>query len=368
MRNNFHTSLAAISIACLAAPVLAQSAPMTYRDWSVTCNNIKTCMAYSASSTSEGVGRVRPRGMSDDVPEGWMTIERAAGPNSVARILISRPNLESTQIPADAELHLLDSNGRSVSTGVFAATMGDRSAIEIHPSVQGQFLSAARAASHVVFVVGGVKRPVFFVSLSGLVASGRNIDARQGRTNTQGALIDIGQISNSRVPVAPPLPIVIAQAFVARAASAPPASLISRRMTECDDFQTLSARNRTIESYRLNRTQILWSVACNMGAYNTWNRYYIQSPRDVIAPAKFIGSGIEDRREANSLVNTGVDPAKGLITAFSKARGVGDCGSDETYAWNGQAFVLATRIEMAPCGGIIADFWPSVVASRIVTR
>lgn len=366
-----HPLIAVLALLSLVLPIgyaAAQSAPLTYRDWSVTCNNIKTCMAYSVSSRSEGGLVSRPRGLSDDVQAGWMTIERAAGPTSTPRILLSRPDLSSNSIPSDAEIRLLDTSGRLVERGIFAATMGSTGAIEIAPSLNASFISVARGASHAVLVVGPVKRKVFFVSLSGLVASGRAIDAHQGRTGTTNALIDIGRRSASSVPAAAARPILTAQSFTKRAGVRPPAAVMALRTAACDDAERLDAGGTNIEAFNLDRGRILWSVPCGAGAYNMWNQLYIQAPRTGIVMAHFTGKPVGDSEEAIGIVNASINPAKGMITAFDKGRGLGDCGSAETYVWTGTDFALAELSEMVPCGGIISDFWPSVFTSSVVTR
>jgi Protein of unknown function (DUF1176) len=345
-----------------------QVSTQTYRDWSVTCNNVKRCMAYSTSTKSEGGLALRPRGASPDLSEGWMIIERAAGLNASAQILLSRPDLSSTSIAANSQIHLLGANGRVLPSGVFAATLGNRGAIQIAPSLNTTFLNVARTASHAVLVSGPVKRPVFFVSLSGLVASGRAIDAFQGRTNTAGALIDVGRRSNATVPAAPVLPVVTAIPFAKRTGVRPPAALLARRVADCDDGERFDPGGGNIEAFTLDRNRTLWSVPCGAGAYNTWNRFYIQPARGALVVALFTGKPVGDAEEAIGLMNASIDHAKGVITAFSKGRGLGDCGSAETYVWDGDVFQLAQLSEMVPCGGIISEFWPSVIESRVVVR
>lgn len=36
------------------------------------------------------------------------------------------------------------------------------------------------------------------------------------------------------------------------------------------------------------------------------------------------------------------DPSQGQLTIFSKARGIGDCGSFAAYGWTGEALALET--------------------------
>lgn len=349
-------------------PAQAQSAIQTFRDWSVVCNNVKTCMAFSTSSNSEGNLAVRPRGVSDDVSEGWMTIERPAGPNSVPTILLSRPDLAQARLPPDAQIQLVGGNGRPVARGTFAATLGSRGAIEIAPSVSSQFLIAARSATHAIFVTGPVKRKVFYVSLSGLVASGRNIDARQGRTGTTDALIDVGR-ARASINAAPTLPVLTALPFSLRPRAQPPAAIMNLRSRDCGDAERYDKGGTNIEAFNLNGGRTLWSVPCGAGAYNQWNQFYVQQPRAPIVSVSFTGRPQADGTEANvTIINPSINAAQGEIRAFYKGRGLGDCGSAETYVWTGNQFALAQMKEMLPCGGIVSDFWPSVVAHEVRLR
>jgi Protein of unknown function (DUF1176) len=367
MKINLKSVTLSLLLFGISQNVQAQSAPQAYRDWSVTCDNVRTCMAYSTSANSEGGLATRPRGLSEDVPEGWMTIERAAGPSSDVKILLSRPDLSTSRYPADMELRLLGPNGRVLPQGAFAATLGSRGTIEIAPSLSRQFLTAARGANHVILVVGPTKRPVFYVSLSGLVASGRAIDSRQGRTGTVNAMIDVGRRPATAVPAAPSVPTITAQAFKKKPFTRPPEALMQRRAAECDDAERLDAGGTNIESFDMGRGRVLWSVPCGAGAYNTWNRYYIAPPRGALMRASFLRQVAVEGADDINIVNANVTPANGTIKTFNKSRGLGDCGSSETYAWDGRDFVLAGSREMVPCGGIVSDFWPSTFTSRIVT-
>ena len=61
-------------------PVQAQSMPKDYRDWSVSCSNIKTCTAVSISGLNEMGVSTRPRGVRAETEMGWLWLELEAGP------------------------------------------------------------------------------------------------------------------------------------------------------------------------------------------------------------------------------------------------------------------------------------------------
>jgi Protein of unknown function (DUF1176) len=337
----------------------------TFRDWSVTCNNVKSCAAYSVSTNSEGGLVARPRGLSDSVAQGWMVIERDAGPTAMPIISLSRSDLENEGSEVNGKVQLVTADGRMIAGAQFGATVGRRGALVISSAQTATFLRLARRASHAIFINGQTGRAGFFVSLSGLVASGRSMDATQGRTNTRVATIDVGNVADSRVPAAPALPTVTARPFTARAGGSTMPAIMRARASDCDDAQRFDPGGTNIKAYALGGGKVLWAVPCGAGAYNTWDRFYIQTDRNTVTSDIFIGPPRSEDDDANSFVNASVDPAKGVITAFSKGRGLGDCGVAETWAWNGRAFEIAKRLEMIPCGGILADFWPSTFAATL---
>jgi Protein of unknown function (DUF1176) len=282
--------------------------------------------------------------------------------------LISRPDLDAAALPSRAMIHLVSGNGRGLAGGQFVAITGSNQAIEIPANQVSAFIRVARGASHAILVSGPNARPVFYISLSGLVASGRAMDAQQGRTGTLTALIDMGRRPASTVPPAPAKPVIVAQPFTPRARVAPPAALLRLRQSECDDSERYDPGATNITAYTLDRTRILWSVPCGAGAYNVWNRFYIQKPDRSLTPVSFTGLAPRDETDAYGPVNPSIDPQRGMVTAFSKGRGLGDCGTAETFAWSGQAFVLTSARAMLPCGGIISDFWPSLFTSLVQVK
>jgi hypothetical protein len=345
----------------------AQTATQSYRDWSVTCDNIKTCVAFSLSSQSEGGRGVRATGLSPDISDGWLMIERAAGPNTVAKVRLSAPSLAETPVLAGSFVRLLATDGSNIPMGQFPVIATRDGGVQIAPAAVRSFIGMARSASHLVFVPRPSARPDFVVSLSGLVASVRSIDAQQSRTNTVTALIDVGRINADRVPAAPALPVITAQAFSKRANATPPAELLTLRNSDCEDVERLGDNIGRIEAYDVGSSRTLWAVPCGTGAYNTWSRYYIQSRSGSLRPVRFEGSQNRDDEDVFGLMNPSVVPTRGTVTVFSKGRGLGDCGEAATYAWTGEAFVVAQFNEMVPCGGIVSTYWPSVQTSRVVT-
>jgi hypothetical protein len=60
-----------------------------YRDWSVSCSNIKTCTTVSISGLNEMSVSTPLRGVPADVEMGWLLLEIAAGPTAKPKIIYS---------------------------------------------------------------------------------------------------------------------------------------------------------------------------------------------------------------------------------------------------------------------------------------
>jgi hypothetical protein len=66
----------------------------------------------------------------------------------------------------------------------------------------------------------------------------------------------------------------------------------------------------------------------------------------------------------NSTVNGAYDPKTRTLSAFAKGRGIGDCGSAQTWAWTGDRFVLTQESTMGECAGVPSDLWPVAWRTR----
>ncbi|MFN8732283.1 MAG: DUF1176 domain-containing protein, partial [Hyphomonadaceae bacterium] len=106
---------------------------------------------------------------------------------------------------------------------------------------------------------------------------------------------------------------------------------------------------------------------CGAGAYNAWSKFYLQDGRSSVIPYPFPRSeSPASDEDAHSLVNVSIEPETGQISTFSKGRGIADCGTAETFTWDGTRFVLTTLLEMNACGGLMPDYWPQRVKTEVV--
>ena len=53
------------------------------------------------------------------------------------------------------------------------------------------------------------------------------------------------------------------------------------------------------------------------------------------------------------LTNGDWDPKTRRLSSFERVRGIGDCGSTESYAWDGTRFRLVEQNEIGECRGSV---------------
>lgn len=71
-----------------------------------------------------------------------------------------------------------------------------------------------------------------------------------------------------------------------------------------------------------------------------------------------------DALDVPLLVNT--HWAEGELSTYAKGRGIGDCGTAERFAWDGEMFRLIERREMNQCRG--SPHWITVWRANAVRR
>ncbi len=349
-------------------PVQAQSVPKDYRDWSVSCSNIKTCTAVSISGLNEMGVSARPRGVRAETEMGWLWLELEAGPSAKPKIIYSAMFTSAQPTPKDGSLRIVGRDGRPLANGNFTLTP-DQSGASLLPSADvDRFIALAKSGHAVVYSIGASRQAQSFASLSGFVAALRAIEMTQGRTGTAAAWIDKGKSARERVPPAPAAPRVNAVAFSKLSArTTVPKSVLERRKAECDDSERYDPGGQGIEGFNLGKGRILWSVPCGAGAYNAWSKFYLQQGNTSVMPHPFLGpEHPASDEDAHSLVNVSIEPETGQISAFSKGRGIADCGTAETHTWDGTRFVVTTLIEMNACSGLMPDFWPQRIKTEVI--
>lgn len=328
----------------LAAFALAQSAPApqqgpmkTFGDWVVACDNVKQCEMTS----------LQPEG-GDWSDAGWqMAVTREAGPAGGWTV-----ELMGEEAPAGLTVQV---------EGTAAVWRGD-----MFSGGEALSLVEALANGKAVVVRSGAGKPLGRISLSGSSASLRFIDAEQGRAGSVSAAVAKGPKPASAVPAASLLPVIAVVRPGGTPAPLAPA-LLNQLWTESACAENYDDGSRpAVEHYALGGGATLVLVPCGAGAYNfSTVPYVLRGGKAALATFDAApGWGGDDGPPM--LVNAGFDAKTGELSSYAKGRGIGDCGSAETYVWDGTRFRLTEARAMGECRG--SSNWLTVWRARAVAK
>lgn len=329
----------------LATLALAQAAPQqgpmkTFGDWVVACDNVKRCEMTS----------LQPEGGDWS---GWqMAVTRDAGPSGGWTV-----ELMGEDAPAGLTVHVEGAPAASAAAVWRGTTFVGDEAFK---------LVAALANGKGVVVQDGAGKSLGRISLSGSSASLRFIDAEQGRAGTVSAVVAKGAKPASMAPAAPMLPVIASVRPAGIPAALPPA-LLEQLWTQSDCAVNYEGESRPdIERHALGGGATLVLVPCGAGAYNFSSvPYVVQAGKAQIAAFDSQpGWGGDDGPPI--LVNAGFDAKTGELGSYAKGRGIGDCGSAETYVWDGTRFRLTEARAMGECRG--SSNWLAVWRARAVAK
>jgi hypothetical protein len=345
-------AMPATAAAAASAPVLQIGAETKqFRDWSATCGNDGTCWAF---------------GFAPEFAAGWVRITLTPGPDAEPQILFGYWPDSDAKGPGQIALTI---DGRAFASMLSPEGEAEAPIGEIRTDARGAI--DAMAQGKVMTIRGASTQEV---SLHGAAAALLWIDEKQGRLNTPTALIRRGDRPASTVPAAPPLPTVtpapaVDQAGFGDVDQTVPAALRNRtEVGTCLKESAMPAISDMVMSARLDARTELWGVPCGAGAYNVTHNWYLtgpggRDPRPAIL-AGTAGPGADPVMPDNSTVNGGYDPKTRTLSAFAKGRGIGDCGSAQTWAWTGDRFVLTSESTMGQCAGVRSDLWPVAWRTR----
>lgn len=317
-------AIAGIAALTLALPATAQTvkpgALRTFRDWTVGCDNGGRCKAVVLAPAD---------GSPDDWPGFMLSIERDAGPAGAVTIGLS--GQEDARPPTAI---LID--GRPAATMRGSTITG----------VEAIRLAVALAAGSRATIRSGGKSAVN--SLVGLSAALRHIDAEQKRAGTVGALVAKGAAPD--IAAAPALPVVRALAATGKAATLPPARIAALRKAAGCGIAEYNDSPPAPEFHALGGGETLVLLPCDSGAYNFISSLHILGRDGKVRAAETDApAGMNPDAKVPSVVNGSFE--RGILTSYAKARGIGDCGTIESFAWDGRRFRLTEQSEMGECRG-----------------
>jgi hypothetical protein len=306
-------------IAAVAAAAPAPGELKTFKDWTVGCDNGLACQAVALmpKNNFETATLVIKRGPEANAPlEAWFNVREGA-PAAV--------EIDARRVPLVA---LKDGGYAPRATAGFAALIADARAIHLLDK--------------------GSKR-IAPVSAVGAGAALLYIDDKQRRVGTTSALVRRG--AAKRVPPPPALPVVT----VALPSAAKPPQLSSTAIARLrgEDGCGEADREQASETHRLDASASLLMIplACASGAYNFASKAYTLDNRGRATPARFNSDSTTGDGNNTFLFNADWDPVTRRLATFFKGRGLGDCGSGHSWAWDGARFRLVKQEVMGECRG-----------------
>ena len=299
-----------------------------FDDWAVACDNIGRCEA-TALQAPEQFG---------DAPS-QMLLTREPGPNGLVTIAIDPA--ETVRGPVSLSI-----DGKPAGTG----TIGDNYRVRGEPAER---LARLMTAGDWLELRSG-SRLLARISLAGSSATLRYVDAQQGRAGTVTALVAAGTKPATAVPGAAAAPPVPALRPASGAPENPGTALVGElaKLGDCD-VSAISS-DLPVERYRLDAQATLVLIPCGSGAYNYNSAAFVLrggkgAPALFDVPPDWIeGDGPATLTNASFATIDGA-----VLTSSSKGRGLGDCGSSQSWVWDGSRFRMIEARTLGECRGSI---------------
>lgn len=328
-------------VAALACAGAVQAESDSFGDWTVVCDNVRTCSAYGfAEETSEATAYIR--------------IARAGG-------AAAAPTLTISGMGEGSALWRLEIDGiavvRDLRAGAAEGEVYQRAALD---PAQSASLLRGLANGGLLSIWRG-RDIVSVISLKGSSAALRWMDDRQGRGGTVTALVAKGPKPASAVPAPPPPPLIAPAAPISQAGlpKALPDAMKHPGESCDDDIESLGVEPQV---FRLGTDVLLWQTACSRGAYNIIYDLTLTDERGRLGRGAVVAYPGGER--TSQLMNVEFDAGSQTLTNFDKGRGLGDCGAFSSWVWTGRAFALKSSDLMPACRGVPLDDWPTEFVSR----
>lgn len=302
----------------------------TFTDWTVGCDNTLRCT----------LGSLLPEMGGEDMIT--LNLSREPGPVAAGGGKISSALETSNDVEATKRLPVSFAvDGRRIALYDAAA------------------LAAAIANAQSLKILDAKDGTLATLSLKGAAAALRYIDAQQGRAGSIDAVVAKGPAPSS-API-PPLPIITAIApsgTPAKLSGAQVATMRKRATCDLGSFPDGAGESITTpETYALGGGKSLVILPCSTGAYNLIGALFIVdgtriTPAQLDARSGFEVTGADTGTFVKSVING--EFKDGVLISYAKGRGLGDCGSRQSFVWDATRFRLSEQADMAECRGNIA--------------
>lgn len=357
------TALVAATLSPTIRPAFAEASDSpaglkSFGAWTGTCDNTGACVAFGAAEDTFF----------------YVRIAREAGAEAAPRVTlvyVAPDETKDTKAQLKLSLEQLAPGAPPVSPpGPYDGAL-DAQSHEFRlvlgagqPSLS--FINAIRNAGALGFAILDQKGSV---SLKGLSATLRWIDAQQGRAGTPTALVAQGMTPIGQVPAPRQPPEIRAgRPDLVREIDKPvmSAAVLAKAKDLQDCEGEVVAAHENPEAWQLAPNLVLVSVPCQNGAYNFSTALYFtkpdgSEPRAVPLP---LPPGDDGGMARNLVVNMSFDPKTLVLSDFSKGRGIGDCGATRSWVWTGTAFALLDATRLDACAGAPPEDWPSLYRAK----
>ncbi len=324
------TTLAAFSAAASVTPGDVK----TFKDWTVGCDNGLDCQAVALVDEQDNAGDLS------------VVVTRPAGASATLTLDMRSSTLKSGR-------YQLRVDGKLVMDAVVDI---EDQPIKLSGANALKLLRAMARGSQIRLQTQNGTQ-IGKASLSGASAAFRYIDAKQGTVGPKYAIVvTSGKPKAGRKPL---LPVITARKITPDNVLPDTAALVA--LSEGSPCAAERFESTQDTAYSLGNDssgpRALVLLNCGAGAYNFSSGIYT-GRRDTkgkwtFEPAKFDfgATGFTDESKFPILVNAGWDAETQTISSFAKGRGLGDCGSSESYVWDGQMFRLTSASFMGECRG-----------------
>jgi hypothetical protein len=307
---------------------------VTFKDWTVGCDNGLACQTVAL--------------MPENLPDRSLSIvaTRAQGVNGAFAI-----NMSGFTTKADRFRIVID--GKVADTGTMQVG-GETIKVT---GVDAIKLARAMAKGKSMRLIDGSGTELGAASLAGASAALRYTDAAQGRAGSRGAIIATGPKMATAKKAA--LPVINAKKIKPSDILPDAEALVA--LSESSPCATERFGPTEDSAYSLGTgakgAQALVLLNCGSGAYNFSVGAYVGQQdakgKWAFAPAMFdyAPTRLTEKRDLALLINADWDAATQTLGGYSKGRGIGDCGSSESYVWDGSMFRLTGAALMDECRG-----------------
>ena len=326
--------LTAAVLAIAGAHAVTPGKVQTFKDWTVGCDNGLSCQAVA----------LMPDGPADDALS--LVITRPAGATAPLAI-------EMSGFTTKADRYRVVIDGRVAQTGNMQ--VGSES-IKLS-GANATKLARAMAKGKAMRVIDGSGADLGAASLNGASAALRYIDSEQGRAGSRGAVIAVGpKMATAKKTV---LPVITVKKITPTDVLPDASALVALSESSPCAAERFGSTEDTAYSLGTGPkgAQALVLLNCGAGAYNFSTGVYIgqadKAGKWTFAPAAFDygATGFSDDSKIPILVNSDWDATTQTINSYAKGRGLGDCGSSESWIWDGTSFRLTTATIMGECRG-----------------